>query len=131
VALHTTYATDNNLAVYVDDVNQLPTLTTLHTAAGTQINEDLRAAGWDVRTDGTDPLGDLSDATLAQLIKPACLYVLWLIYSRYSDSGMVARADSYLKEYRKALGQVRVAEDANADGLDDAPGKMSSGWVGR
>lgn len=122
----TAYSTDDNLEIYVDDVAQLPPTAALHEAAFQAINEDLRAENWTA-----EQIAALSAETLAQLVKPACLYVLWLVYSRYSEQGLVARADSYIKEYRKALGAVRVATDANADGVEDAAAKVASGWVGR
>jgi len=121
------YSTDENLIpVYVSDAAALPdSLAPLHEEATAQINRDLYAKDWDDAS-----LAILTPASLLELVKPACCYVMYLLsrmqvaHERGTES--LDKAKFWRDEYRRALESALIETTAEDDGV---PPETSRGYV--
>lgn len=125
-----TYSTDQDLVpVYFPAADALPDgLAPLHEEAGAQIGRDLIAAGID-----EDSLPDLTAASLLALVKPACCYVMYLIYraglAHDRDGQVLGKVKFWHGEYSAAVSAARVSVDATAT-EDPAPAGNNRVWLG-
>ncbi len=123
----TTYSANDDLVpIYVQDAAVLPdSIARLHEEAARQINDDLRARGWD-----DEDLAALTETALANLVKPACCYVMALLFEEKSNSERgtesLDKAKHWETKYKAALAAAVITTTLEQP---DDPAPRAGGYV--